>query len=174
MAIVSKRADQKRATGMLKRYFRKKKYPFEFSLESPWNDPKVIEGTNCYRYAFDMPWISNDRIVMAFLGWSIGKYEHSRGDVGFSRFQIDLARMGFKFKETKDAITVPKEGYKIALFIFEKDFHFARQNADGNWSEKNGFGAPVELMQDDNGNIITPDQFKCEKEFTLKMYHIYQ
>lgn len=168
------RGDLKRTATALKRYFKKLTYPFDFSLEE-WQKEKVIENTNCYRYAFDMPWDYDDQRIMSFLGWSYGKlYEHATGQQGFSRFEIDLKRMGFSYQETDDEKSVPEKGYKIALYIYEDDFHFARQNADGRWSEKNGYGAPVQLLLDDEGNDITPSQVRQDEPFELKIYHIYQ
>lgn len=169
------RGDLKRSANILKKYFKKLKYPFEFSMDL-WESEDVIENTNCYRYAFDIVWEEYDeRIVMAFLGWSYGKvYEHATGQQGFSRFEIDLKRMGFSYWIVTDEKTVPEKGYKIALYIYEADFHFARQNSDGRWSEKVGFGGSVQLLLDDEGNNITPTQVKQDEPFELRIYHIYQ
>lgn len=168
------RGDLKRTVKILKRYFKKLNYPFEFSMDV-WKDEEVIENTNCYRYAFDMPWRHDDKRIMAFLGWSYGKlHEHVTGEQGFSRFEIDLKRMGFSYQVTDDEVSVPEKGYKIALYIYQNDFHFARQNADGRWSEKNGFGAPVQLILDDEGNNIAPSQVNQDEPYNLRVYHIYQ
>ncbi len=168
------RKDLKTATRLFKDYFKSQKYPFEFSLEG-WKDEDVVENTNCYRYAFNMQWRDDDRRVMAFLGWSYGKlHEHVTGPAAFGRFEIDLKRMGFKFQETTDAKSLPKRGYKIALFVYESDFHFARQNADGSWSHKEGFGAEVELLTDEDGNLITPYELKQNQECELKIYNVWQ
>lgn len=168
------KGDLKRTVTILKRYFKKLKYPFEFTMNS-WETEEIVENTNCYRYAFDLAWREDDQRVMAFLGWSYGKmYEHATGEKGFSRFEIDLKRMGFDYRIIDDEKTIPEKGYKIALYIYESDFHFARQNADGRWSEKVGFGGPVQLLLDDKGNNITPTQVKQTEPFEIRIYHIYQ
>lgn len=176
MANVSKsnlKKDLKETCIILKNYFKQKTFPYHFSLSEPWNSELVIEHTNCYRYAFDFPWNYDDQRIMCFLGWSIGKFEYSNEILGFSRFEIDLKRMGFRFQVTKDDITVPSKGYKIVLFIFEDDFHFARQNKNGIWSEKNGFCEPVRLLQDVYGNYCTPNNYISNKPFEMKIYHIF-
>ncbi len=174
MAKQVTRGDLKRTAAILKRHFKSVTYPFEFSLDE-WQKEAVIKNTNCYRYAFNIPWEDDDQRIMSFLGWSFGKlYEHVSGQQGFSRFEIDLKRMGFSYNETEDEKSVPEKGYKIALYIYEGDFHFARQNVDGRWSEKNGFGAPVQLLLDDAGNSTIPSKVRQDEPFELRIYHIYQ
>lgn len=159
---------------ILKRFFRiKEKTPLEYSDKGEWEDPLVVENTNCYRYAFDIPWRDSVQKAMCFLGWSIGHMEHITGEKAFFRFEIDLKRMGFNFEIVDDDKTVPKKGRKIALFVYEHDFHFARQNADGTWSEKDGFGSPVSLFLDDHGNYARPLEYTSSIPFEVRVYNIW-
>ncbi len=159
---------------ILKRFFRiKEKTPLTYSDKGEWKDPEVIENTNCYQYAFDIPWRDSEKNALNFLGWSIGYNNHVVGEKAFFRFEIDLKRMGFNFEIVDDDKTVPKKGRKIALFVYEHDFHFARQNSDGIWSEKDGFKSPVSLFRDDDGNYIHPLEYTSSIPFDVRVYRIW-
>lgn len=45
---------------------------------------------------------------------------------------------------------IGEDEYKIAVYVFEEnDYHFARQDSNRKWSEKNGWRKGIEVLEDD-------------------------
>ena len=45
-------------------------------------------------------------------------------------------------------VSISKNEYKIAIYVKRgRDYHFARQDSNGNWSEKNGWWKKIEILE---------------------------
>ena len=57
----------------------------------------------------------------------------------------DLQVLGRKMEPDTFGNEIMKNSYKIAIYVGYEGFHFIRQNKDGSWSEKDGWGGEVQL-----------------------------
>lgn len=172
--IPESKEDVEKAVWILKSFFKVSKLPHIYGGNKEWEKKEVIQNSNCYMYIFDITFEDPEDRVMSFLGWTDGKiHQHATGKRGYRRFEADLRNLGFKYEVTKDEVSLPKKGCKIALYIYANDFHFARQDRDGLWSEKDGFGGEVRRLTDSDGNPITPSQVPQDEKYTLRVYNIY-
>ena len=135
-------------------------------------DEAAIRCTNCYAYAFGLTLFVEAHEYFGFLGWTIGKYENVKGvKLAESRLATDVSRMGLNLLKSEDA-SMPEKGFKIAFFLMDDgNFHFMRINKDGTWSEKNGYGGPVQKLEDDEGNALLPEQIRFP-EATFVGYYV--
>ena len=126
--------------------------------------------TNCYAYALNLqryplnPFTSFPLPINRWPGCS-GKglqpedlylyheksNEHPRGNEGMDAIEANALRaaeaMKYTFRRINREDMCSKGTYKIALVIYSKfDYHWYRQNPDGTWSHKPGYG---EVMNKD-------------------------
>jgi len=128
---------------------------------APDYNPSEWEGKrfNCYAYAM--------RICMDLSGYNIWPGFISMGQENdledtkesvLEHFMEDCKCLGLKVSSTTISAKIQKNEYKIAVYVDEgEDFHFARQDSNGKWSEKNGWGKVIEILdekdvpKDENG-----------------------
>lgn len=118
----------------------------------PIYNPEEWEGKsfNCYAYAM--------RIFMnlMYVGYSIEPGFISRGKANGCRytkkyildyFKKDCEALGLQVLPTNLEEDNENE-YKIAVYVKPgRDFHFARQDSNGNWSEKNGWWDKIKTLK---------------------------
>ena len=120
-----------------------------------WNNPFIGPGNNCYAYACDDPsdWRMND-CDFPQPGSTAGATPCDR-----SEFTVELLRQRAisdglaPVPHGRDESAPPDGFYKVALFVDPgKDYHWYRQDDNGNWSHKLGDGPVMNL--DGAGNPI--------------------
>ena len=129
----------------VKRKVRRQKFPAIYNPKS-WNGKYY----NCYLYALrartnvkNMEWyvvpgfISNGRVNYLMTTENLVKH-----------FMEDLSELGLKAVKTSARSRPRPNSYKIAIYVNEvkKDFHFARQDSNGQWSEKMGWKNGIHLL----------------------------
>lgn len=165
------RSDLRHMAKLLKQMMRGRK---NLPKYEEYSDSNIIANTNCYAYAFDVQILEDNHAFFGFLGWTIGKYEQvPNKQVSTERLMVDIARMGFKAEETKDA-GIPEKGFKIAFFFLnDGDFHFMRLDEDGTWSEKNGYGGEIRKVVDEQGNPMLPEDISYGYDEFVAYYWIH-
>ena len=87
------------------------------------------------------------------------------------RLYADLDTL--KIKTYPSTITSPinHDGYKIACFLDKdgKDFHFARQNSNGIWSQKMGFNKKIYIDNDPTAFLHLSKDYNYELIKTLEL-----
>lgn len=62
----------------------------------------------------------------------------------------DCEILGLNIVPSKIDEPIGANEYKIAVYVFEgRDYHFARQDSNGKWSEKDGWRKEIEVLEDD-------------------------
>lgn len=107
---------------------------------------------NCYAYAM--------RICMDLFAYDINPGFISRGKSNDYRcteeytlkyFKEDCKALGLQLLPTDLEEEINENEYKIAVYVKPgMDFHFARQDSNGEWSEKNGWRKPIEVLKTDD------------------------
>lgn len=160
------------ARKVLKNRMKEMEFPPKFDIDR-WNsDLAKVEHLNCYAYAmgFDLP--IPDQRIWGYLGWTDGHYNASVGKVAVNRFIKDVRAMGRKIYVTRSE-SVSRKGYKVALYLDENGgFHFIRQESEGFWTEKSGYGGKVQVITDNKGNYLKPSQFNIEDMKFVSMFEI--
>lgn len=117
----------------------------------PHYNPKEWKGKkfNCYAYAM--------RMCMNLDGYAIIPGFISRGNTNDYRdtkeytldyFKEDCEALGLKLFPTNLEEKINENEYKIAVYVKSGwDFHFARQDSNGEWSEKNGWRGPIQVLK---------------------------
>lgn len=114
--------------------------------------------TNCYCYALGLtyPKLFHDM----YYDIEIEDFIHNLGfisqkpfpwwdiDKELDNLYSDLEVLNIKFYETNIYSENKHGGYKIALYKAPSDIHFLRQNADGTWSEKQGYTPRIVQMDE--------------------------
>ena len=60
----------------------------------------------------------------------------------------DCEILGLNILPSKIDEPIGENEYKIAVYVFERrDYHFARQDSNGNWSEKDGWNKEIEILK---------------------------
>lgn len=114
-----------------------------------WNEKEF----NCYAYALGicMNFDDFDRIVPGFLSRGILNDYNDTKEETIQYFKYDCEILGYKVTETTLDEKIGKNGYKIAAYVSEyRDFHFVRQDSNGNWSEKRGWGGKIEIRKEED------------------------
>lgn len=117
----------------------------------PEYNPEEWEGKkfNCYIYAM--------RICKSFIkkrpygvpGFiaGINELKDEKDDV-LRNFKADCEELGLKVVESSIDEKICSCEYKIAIYVAPgTDFHFARQDKDGTWSEKKGWNGPIKIIK---------------------------
>lgn len=77
----------------------------------------------------------------------------------------DAEAMKYTFRRINREDMCSKGTYKIALVIYSKfDYHWYRQNPDGTWSHKPGYG---EVMNKDFSGKLSMTQQKVIQEYMV-------
>lgn len=107
--------------------------------------------TNCYAYALDL--IIPDPKQEIFIPGCIGDYSSEKvlwSDVT-GNVKKDLDFLGIQYREDDSSPLQPNE-YRIALYYIPRlhdmplPFHMARQDKNGEWSEKTGWKGIVQKI----------------------------
>jgi len=125
--------------------------------------PKYDNGiwrynNNCYFYALDLPtptaFIETARRLYLNFSTKVGDISGIRTiqeEMNIDKFNkylaIDLEYLGIETYKSAINLSPKHNGYKIAIFLDEEyfDYHFVRQNEDGIWSQKMGYGDTIVL-----------------------------
>ncbi len=129
-------------------------YPPKYNVEE-WAG-KVF---NCYAYALQLCIdFANPELLPGFIGIrpgfvSRGKendYQYCKEKtIGY--FKEDCDQLGLEVFPTTVDNPISENEYKIALYLDEGyDFHFARQDSSGIWSEKNGWNQGIRTLEERN------------------------
>lgn len=115
-----------------------------------WQDVK--ETSNCLQYALNLKGIKLERYltVGAILGLNtLAVYQERRFE---EILMEELEEMGFNVKVWQGSMdrNHHSKRQKIALFLAKecRQWHFMRQDADGNWSHQMGIGGRIERLHD--------------------------
>ena len=164
--------DLKVARNILRNKMRHMDFPPKFDINE-WNsDMAKIEYLNCYAYAmgFDIP--IPDQRIWGYLGWTDGHFDASTDKIAINRFMKDVRAMGRKIQITKNE-NVSRKGYKVGLYINSKgSFHFIRQEREGFWTEKDGYGGKVQIITDDKGKTLNPSEFSMDEMELVSLFEI--
>ena len=143
-----------------------------------------ISNYNCYYYALDIkiPQLFLDCIKVIFnndmFSNSVGfiskgydfKYEELTKDSLLTDFFNDLDFLNITKFESSIEEKCENNGYKIAIYIDENqtDYHFLRQNIDGEWSGKWGYFS-LPNLEKPNPIIISPGRecFELVKTYEI-------
>lgn len=119
-------------------------YPLQFKSMS------LYESSNCYSYAIGSKYVEDknaDEYIynlgcMAGLKWPRNSKEAENA------FIEDMKVLGIQVKKSFFMQPLQKDEWKVALFFqfwggLFRDFHFARQDADGEWSHQEGIALPI-------------------------------
>lgn len=115
--------------------------------------------TNCYAYCLNLDVTDPETII--FVPGCISN-EHAETNIMnlsdlINNTKKDLHFLGISYRED-DGSPLQDGEYKIAIYnhpIFPDtsiDFHFTRQDKDGNWSEKLGWDGPIVKCDKDEGS----------------------
>jgi len=142
----------------------------------PYVNPHSFQlGTNCYWYAINQKTEGDAKFSFSTweFSWSHPKTEpgylsgidkHDKPDI-VDRVSADLKTLNMDFREIAKHDPCSEGGYKVALVLSEKDYHWFRQNPDGTWSHKPGDGEVTNLDysgNDDHPGKIIYDPQNCD------------
>ena len=107
---------------------------------------------NCYAYVM--------QACMNLSGHDIWPGFISKGDQNnytdtkecvVASFKEDFEVLGLNVFPTTLKEKIEKNAYKIVVYVNEgEDFHFARQDKDGQWSEKDGWTGKIRKVSEEN------------------------
>lgn len=134
---------------------------------SKWNDDlteKEIETTNCYSYAFNRIESNRNEDDKLQPGEMSGEtYKMYECNEIINKMILDHPYLN-KINTIHESI--PCDHYRIALVLDKngekKDYHYYRQDKDGNWSHKTGNNKVSN--EDASGNIITNPEL-CDRNY---------
>ena len=123
-----------------------------------WEDKKF----NCYLYAMRACMNFNFfgyKIAPGFISEQIVEYKPNfNKEYVLRNLKKDCEILGLNIVPSKIDEPIGTNEYKIAVYVFEgRDYHFARQDSNGKWSEKDGWRKEIELLEDDE---VAKDQGK--------------
>ncbi len=108
---------------------------------------------NCYAYAMRMLvdfWEYNYNHIVGpgiISGCIKEPYQFEKENV-LQYFKKDCKALGLKVLSTNLEEQISEDEYKIAVYVWEgRDYHFARQDSNGIWSEKNCWRGPIETIE---------------------------
>jgi hypothetical protein len=117
-----------------------------------WNKAPVIDNNNCYSYATN---IIGDTFPRP--GRAGGKQPPFPGEAGYNCDSFIAAAVSDGLVKVDCAKACPKGSYKVALVINPNtDYHWYRQDDNGNWSHKPGSSEATNL--DNSKKPITDPQ----------------
>lgn len=104
---------------------------------------------NCYAYCFDICTnLIGYRTNPGFLvGLDSGDYNYNKESL-INFFKQDCNELNLHVAETTMDEEISDNEYKIALYLNSKGgFHCARQDANGQWSDKDGWCGSIEILK---------------------------
>lgn len=128
---------------------------------------------NCYLYAMRacMNFRGYERfIVPGFISRGQKNDYRDIEEITLQYFIEDCESLGLQAFPSEVDEPIGTTEYKIAVYVKTgSDFHFARQDSDGKWSEKNGWRKGIEILKEeevdkDQGNYIFIGIFKVSKK----------
>ena len=146
------------------------------------NDYK-LKNVSCYLYALGLsiPSIFKN-VYESLLPWQFGA---DPGEISgynafvegwtkeelMERLYADLDTLKIKVYPSTITSSINHDGYKIACFLDKdgKDFHFARQNSNGIWSQKMGFNKKIYIDNDPTAFLHLSKDYKYELIKTLEL-----
>lgn len=109
-----------------------------------------LKRFNCYAYALRICMSFSQRFYLIAPGF-IRRGE--KNDYNFTKertldyFKDDCEALGLQVFPTKLEEQIGEKEYKIAVYLDEgRDFHFARQDSNGEWSHKDGWFKKIESI----------------------------
>ena len=127
----------------------------------PQYDPTKWEEKrfNCYAYAMRICMDLSQYYNCTWPGFISEGAKNNYKDTKKSllkHFKKDCESLGLKVLPTTISEEIQKNEYKIAVYLYKgRDFHFARQDSNGNWSEKDGWDNEIEILEKEE---VTKDQ----------------
>ena len=136
------------------------------------NKEEYLKHTNCYSYAFNYIDYGEEKLQPGEIHGT--KYKETTCDEIIQKMENDYVNDGVEKTSFKE--TLPKDRYKIALFIdpdkqrkntkdHDQDYHFYRQDCSGAWSHKPGTNDATN--EDASGNAITNPE-KADRDYENK------
>jgi len=126
---------------------------------------------NCYFYSLDLPtpnifYHAASKLDDALFSTNVGNIsgrdylidDNFCTDTILEAMYADLDILNIRYFPSAINLPPKHNGYKIAIFVDEDgvDYHFARQNGNGKWSQKNGYcyefyygDNPMDLLNDE-------------------------
>lgn len=101
------------------------------------------KGVNCYLYAMRACMNFEDKEDLTRPGFLARREKKSfvyKKDFVIKNFKADCKALGLKVFPTELEEPIRENEYKIAVYVNEnRDFHFRRQDRNGEWSEQSGW-----------------------------------
>lgn len=128
----------------------------EETVFPPKYDPKKWEKKmfNCYLYALDACTDFREEyyeclFVPGFLSrGEKNDYRHTKEKV-LKYFIEDCKILKLNVSKTSLKEKTAEDEYKIAVYVWkDEDYHFVRQDSNGNWSEKQGWNGEIETVKE--------------------------
>ena len=150
-----------------KRRLRKKHFPFCYMKMF---DIIHIDNTNCFAYVLNQFITSNHDGRYSYLGWTeFDENAYYTEEDAEKMMILDFNNLGFKVKKLKKEPKVKNNRINFAFFVGitagkeDGDFHFVRQNLNGKWSHKLGYGGEVEYFKNSFGKYCSPHESDFEE-----------
>lgn len=108
---------------------------------------------NCYAYAMRicMDLDDYDDIIPGFISRGKANDYCDTKECILKYFKEDCEALGLQLFPTDLEEKINENEYKIAVYVNTGyDFHFARQNSNGIWSEKDGWRGPIQVLKTDD------------------------
>lgn len=144
--------EKERKIQLIRESIKQNRYPLNYEWRS------LYEDSNCYSYALGSGY-KEDRHSDEYiynLGCMSGYDPPKDNKEAEEAFMSDMQVLGIKVKKSNLWEEIQEGEWKVALFFgyyfddyFEiafRDFHFARQNINGNWSNKEFIDGPVKEL----------------------------
>lgn len=120
----------------------------------PHYDPDEWKGKsfNCYAYALRIcldlgRW--STRIRPGFVSRGEKNHYENTEECLLKHFQEDCEALGLELSQTSIDESIGDNEYKIAVYIAYDDFHFVRQDSNGQWSQKRGWYRAIHTLKEE-------------------------
>lgn len=153
--------DKKRVLYSLKNYVNMINYPLSYKDDFCFYNKNF--NFNCYAYAMGFKRLDNFKSLSnnglsVYNPGTISNFDNIFYDEIklIKAFLEDCYVLGIECKPTSIDSNISNDVSKIAIYIepsdenIVRDFHFARLNSNGIWSNMNGAGGNVTILGDDN------------------------
>ena len=139
-------------------------------------DINNYRGCNCYCYAIGMNCPSVFSLIYDDI--EIEDLIHQAGFLslrGYTRNKEEIIKniydgfdvLGIEAYDSSVDEEIKHNGYKIALYIANYDFHMARENVDGSWSEKLGYSDRIIKIKNPYDSRVGCDRSSTTKDYKL-------
>ncbi len=132
---------------LIRKSIKENKYPLEYQYIS------YYESSNCYSYAIGSTYVEdkNEEEYIYNLGYMSSLYPAKNIIEAEKVFISDMKVIGINVRKSSFKEQLHEYEWKVVFFYdnyFQDsyDFHFARQNADGNWSHQEGIWRPIRYL----------------------------